>query len=344
MHTLTGDATMKTKYYIGLDVHKENTTYAVRDRLGNIIAEGETATLYDELQSQLKPYLKSSQIALESSTSYYTLYQNFLKDKHDIKVANTIQLRQLISKNDKLDAKRLAEMLRLGTCPASYVPEKDTQQLRSIIRLRHGIMEEKTRCNSRIQALLDRNGIVMPPHKAFTQIWKNAFNQHIGSGNIPFDIRHAYDHYRFLENEQEQLDQEMIGFTRQHWRKEHDLLQTMPGVGPRIACYLIGEICPIKRFINKRKLRRYAGVVPVFKESAGTKSYGKIPKASSRELLRWALIQAANAIAKTDTRLSKYYHKKAKQKKNTAIAKVAVASSLCDIIYEVMTTQKPYPA
>jgi len=335
---------MRTKYYIGLDVHKENTTYAVRDRLGNIVAEGETATLYAELQPQLKPYLKSAQIALESSTSYYTLYKTFLKEGYDAKVANTIQIRQLISKNDKVDAKRLAEMMRLGNLPQSHIPEERIQQLRSIVRLRHSIMEEKTRCNSRIQALLDKNGIIMPPHKAFSKAWKNALNQHIGSGNATFEVRHAYDHFIFLENKKEQLDQEMIGYARTHWQKIHDLLQSITGIGPRIACYVIAFVFPITRFFNKRKLRRYAGVVPVFQESAGTKSGGKIPKTSSSELLRWALIQAANTIAKTDTRLSKYYHKKAKQKKNTAKAKVAVASSLCDIIYEVMTTQKPYPA
>jgi hypothetical protein len=63
---------------------------------------------------------------------------------------------------------------------------------------------------------------------------------------------------------------------------------------------------------------------------------------SSRGLLRWAVIQAANTLAKTQTRLGSYYRKKLKQKKKTGIAKVAVASSLSDIIYEVLTKNKPY--
>ena len=97
------------KYFIGLDVHKQKTSYCVRDKLGNILIEAETATLYSELEPRLKPYLTYSQIALEASTSYYTLYQTFLKKEYRIKVANTIQLRQLIAKNDKLDAQRLSE-------------------------------------------------------------------------------------------------------------------------------------------------------------------------------------------------------------------------------------------
>jgi IS1 family transposase len=139
-----------TKYFIGLDVHKKSTTYAVRDKIGNIVTDGKTATVYSELFKRLRPYLKSSLIGLESCTSYYTLYQHFLKNKHNVKVANTIQLRQLITKNDTLDAKRLSEMLRLGTFPCSYIPDENIQHLRSLLQVRHSLMEEKNRCNNRI--------------------------------------------------------------------------------------------------------------------------------------------------------------------------------------------------
>jgi hypothetical protein len=130
-----------TKYYIGLDVHKKKTTYVVRYKIGNILLEGETATLYSDLHERFKPYLNSSIIGLESSTSYYTLYKGFLKNGNNIKVANTIKLRQLITKNDKLDAKRLSEMLRLGTFPCSYIPDEKIQHLRSLLQVRHSLIE-----------------------------------------------------------------------------------------------------------------------------------------------------------------------------------------------------------
>jgi len=37
---------MKTKYFVGLDVHKEKTTFVVRNKVGNILAEGRPST-YD---------------------------------------------------------------------------------------------------------------------------------------------------------------------------------------------------------------------------------------------------------------------------------------------------------
>ena len=331
-----------TKYFIGLDVHKKKTTYVVKDRIGNIVLEGETATLYSELYERLEPYLKSSIIGLESCTSYYTLYQNFLKNNYNIKVANTIQLRQLIAKNDKLDAKRLAEMLRLGTFPTSYIPDEEIQRLRSLLQVRHSMMEEKVRCNNRIQAFLDRNGIVMPDQEAFGKKWRQKLLQYIGSGEVSLELRYEYDHFVYLEKKSEHLGQEISGYTMKHWKKEYKLIQSITGFGPVLSCYVIAHILPISRFSSNRKLRRYAGVVPAFHESGGKKSKGHIPKTSSRKHLRWALIQAANAAGRTNTKLGRYYRKKKKQKNNAGIAHVAVASSMIDIIYKVLTTKKPY--
>ena len=330
------------KYFIGLDVHKEKTTYVVKDNIGNIVLDGETATLYSELHERLKSYLNPSLIGLEASTSYYALYQHFLKNGYNIKVANTIQLRQLIAKNDRLDAKRLSEMLRLGTFPCSYIPDEKIQRMRSLVQVRHSMMEEKVRCNARIQAFLDRNGIVMPSYRAFSKRWRNVLMQYMGSGDVSIELRHGYDHFVFLEKKMEQLEQEMKGYAQKHWSKEYYNLQTIPGIGPVVACYVIAHILPIERFSSNRKLRRYAGVVPTIKESGNKISHGRIPKTSSRKLLRWSLIQAANTIGKTDTRLGRYYRMKKKQKKNNGIAKVAVASSLVDVLYKVLITDKPY--
>jgi transposase len=331
-----------TKYYIGLDVHKERTSYCVRDKLGNILIEAEAATLYSELEHRLKPYLAASMIGLEASTSYYTLYQNFLRNNYHIKVANTIQLRQLIAKNDKLDAQRLSEMLRLGTFPCSYIPEEKIQHLRSLIQMRHALMQEKVRCNNRIQAFLDRNGVMMPLCKAFSKKWKHALMQHLGSGNISIELRYEYNHYVYLEKTNEQADQEIIGYTKTYWNQEYQLLRSITGFGVLLPCYIIAFVHPIERFLSNRKLRRYAGVIPVAKESGNTTSRGRIPKTSSKALLRWALVQAANTIGKTNTTLGRYYRRKKNQKKNTGIAKIAVASTLVDIIYKVLTTKKPY--
>jgi transposase len=182
----------------------------------------------------------------------------------------------------------------------------------------------------------------MPDQEAFGKKWRQQLMQYIGSGEISLELRYEYDHFVYLEKQAEHLGQEISGYTMKHWKSEYMLIQSITGFGPVLSCYVIAHILPIRRFPSNRKLRRYAGVVPAFHESGDKKSKGHIPKTSSRKQLRWALIQAANAAGKTNTKLGRYYRKKKKQKDNAGIAHVAVASSMIDIIYKVLTTNKPY--
>mgnify|MGYP001562486433 FL=1 len=90
--------------------------------------------------------------------------------------------------------------------------------------------------------------------------------QYMGSQEASIELRHEYDHYIFLEKKTEQLDQELQGYANKNWKKEYQLIQSITGIGPVIACYAIAHILPIERFSSNRKLRRYAGVVPTSKE------------------------------------------------------------------------------
>ena len=223
-------------------------------------------------------------------------------------------------------------MLRLGTFPCSYIPDDKIQRLRNLVHVRHALMEEKVRCNARIQAFLDKNNAVMPMCDAFSKKWRHALEEHLKLGRLNSELQYEYDHYLFLEKKQFQVELEMKKYTKINWKKDSRLIQSVTGFGPILTCYIIAHVLPIERFLSNRKLRRYAGVIPVFKESGEHSSKGHIPKGSSRKQLRWALVQAANTAAKTDTPLGRYYRKKKKQKKISAIAKIAVASSMIDIL------------
>jgi transposase len=214
------------KFYIGLDVHKVSTTYCVRERLGSIIDEGECASRYKDLKTVLGPYLTSAKTALEASTSYYKLYQGFLADDFDIRVANTLQLRQLVAKNDTLDARRLSDMLRLGTMPESFIPGKKIQRLRSIVHARHALVEESTRWKNRIHALLDKAGISLSAHGgSFTKRWTAALGAYLASGEADEVLRYASEHYQGVAARLEELTKKMVAATREHWIGQHDLLQ-----------------------------------------------------------------------------------------------------------------------
>jgi len=62
-------------------------------------------------------------------------------------------------KNDKVDARILAYILRGDLVAESYVPPKEVRDLRALVRHRASLVRMKTVVKNRVHALLDRYGL-----------------------------------------------------------------------------------------------------------------------------------------------------------------------------------------
>jgi len=321
-----------TNFFIGLDVHSKSTSYAVRTWQGEIILEGECTSMYRDLKVALEPYFHSCIVGMEASTSFYPLRNGFINDNVPVKVANVLRLRQLVVKNDKLDALRLSDMLRIGTFPESYIPCKEIQALRDLVSIRHSFLEELNKTQNRVWALLQRNGIKIPTRSIFSKKGLEHLKEITEKDSCPPDLRHLYSHLGYLKLQLQKSTEEMVDYASKTFPNEWLALQSIDGIAKIISSYVIANVCPISRFADRKKLRRYAGVIPCMRESAG-KCYGSmLPKSSSRRLLRWALTQAAHcATRKKESKLRLYYERKKIKSKQKA--KMAVARSICDLVY-----------
>jgi transposase len=119
------------------------------------------------------------------------------------------------------------------------------------------------------------------------------------------------------------------------------LLQTIPGIGLRVAEVIVSEIgVDMTRFPTDAHLASWAGVCPGNNESAGKRRSGQTMKGNP--YLRAAITQAAWAAAHTkSTYLAAQYHRLIKRMgKNKAL--VAVAHSLLVIVYHVLAQRADY--
>lgn len=334
---------MKTKFYIGLDVHKKQTTYAVKDINGVTIDKGSCATQFEDLHKLLSKYLMHAAVIMEACTNYYHLYKKMKEAQIDVHVANVIQLRKVIGKNDILDAERLADMYRLNALPESYIPDEKIQNLRILVNVYHNEVATGVRVSNQITACLDRNGIILSVADPFSKKGLIFIDDYL-ERNENYALKKLIESYRSSEQRQSEILSGITEYLKSNFLEEYDLLKKVRGVGEIIVGYLIAEICPIERFANKKKLRRYAGVIPI-KEQSDKKTYATyLPKNSSRKLLRYALVLAANCAVrcKDSSRLRIYYNKKKKGSTHSH-AIMCVTSSICDIIYAVLKTKQPYP-
>jgi transposase len=120
------------------------------------------------------------------------------------------------------------------------------------------------------------------------------------------------------------------------------LLETIPGIGFKLAFTIWTEIGDIDRFDNPKKIVAFSGLDPKIRQSGHClNNQGKLTKRGSPHLRR-ALFVAANVARMHDPELKAYYEKKRSEGKRYTVAICAVARKLINRIYAVWTRQTPY--
>ncbi len=120
-----------------------------------------------------------------------------------------------------------------------------------------------------------------------------------------------------------------------------ELLQTVPGIGVRVATVIIAEIgLDMTRFPTAGNLASWAGLCPGNHESAGKRSSGKTTKGN--RYLKTVLVQAAWAATHTkNTYLAAQYHRLVKRM-GAKKALVAVAHTMLTMVYHILNRREPF--
>ncbi|MCK4660590.1 MAG: IS110 family transposase, partial [Phycisphaerae bacterium] len=118
------------------------------------------------------------------------------------------------------------------------------------------------------------------------------------------------------------------------------LIRSMPKPGAYTALALVAHIGPIKRFERARSLSNFFGVTPGCRNSGGTDRPGSITKAG-HPLVRFLLGQMLLHALRGDPGLRAWY-RQIKCRRGTKIARVAVMRRLCESIWHILRTRKPY--
>lgn len=102
--------------YAGLDLHKMYTQYAIMDKDGVLVKEGRIENDPDELERFSDSMDASTEIVIESSSTWYGVYK-ILAKRHHVVLSNPGKTKAIASakvKTDKIDSITLANLLRGG--------------------------------------------------------------------------------------------------------------------------------------------------------------------------------------------------------------------------------------
>ena len=330
----------KFNTYIGVDLHKKTCYITIMDGDGKIKKQTEISTKTEVVSRFFKQW-SGAKVVVESTVNWLPFYENLENLGCQVVLSNPLQTKAIASariKNDKVDSRILADLLRTNLLPTAYIQPREIRDLKEIVRERFHFVEMRTKIKNKIHSVLFKNNI---SHN-FSNLYGKAGVEWLANLKLRAVYRQELDRYlETLKHLNEQIDK-ISAIIKSTAKLDFDcqLLMTIPGISYYSALMIKAEIGDIRRFKNAAKLCSYAGLIPSTYASANKVRHGRITKRGSK-WLRKTIIDAVTSGSRNHNRIAVYYHK-LKRKKGTGKAKVAAARKLCTIIFAILTDQVPF--
>lgn len=331
---------------VGLDLHKRYSQLEVIDEAGLRRAGARLSNERDQLAGFFRSLGEPCRVVLEAGWNWGSMYDwlEGIENVVEVQLAHPYGVRAIAAaqvKTDRIDARMLGQLLRVGLIPQAYIPGRETRQLREAVRQRLFLVRVRTMLKNRIHALLDRHHVVPPPASdMFGKRGRNYLSKVELAGCAQDLLRQDLRLLELLNLEIRQAEALLAQTLKGDRRIE--LLLTIPGLGRLLATVVALEIDRIERFARPPKMVAYAGLVPSTYSSGGKTSHGGLMKMSNK-WLRWALVEAAWIAVRHDPYFRHQFALRCSHKgPKTAI--IAVARRLAEVIWYVLTEDRPYQA
>jgi transposase len=146
---------MNDAKYIGMDVHQATICAAVRDSSGNLVMEATIETKAETILEFVRGLRGSLRVSFEEGTCAAWLHDLLKPHVSEVLVCDSRKnaLLRVGNKNDREDARKLAELLFLNKLHAVYHGEAGIRTLKELARSYLTITRDLTRVMNRLKAI-----------------------------------------------------------------------------------------------------------------------------------------------------------------------------------------------
>ncbi|MHB9142545.1 MAG: IS110 family RNA-guided transposase [Paludibacter sp.] len=255
--------------------------------------------------------------------------------------------KEKMRKTDKIDSNKLGRSLRAKELEGIYIPNQESLEDRSLIRVRSSIVKDMVRLKLRIKSMLRFYGIEFPDEfQAKGSHWSKRFMNWLKE----IQLQHESGTYAlsFLISQAEQQRTLLLATTKRikelsqsnAYVKKMELITSIPGVGIITGMLFLTEIEDINRFDNQDKFASLIGIVPNCHSSGEDNRTGEITP-RGHNFLRKALIESSWIAVCKDPALSKAFSDYCKRMEpNKSI--IRIARKVTNRIYSVLKNEKKY--
>lgn len=334
---------MESIHYVGLDVHKKTIAYCIKTVSGKTVQQGVVNAERKALRQWLTELPGPWMGALEATLFTGWIYDFLKPHAVELKVAHPEMLKAITAakkKNDRADAEKLADLLRVNLLPECTMMSEDLRELRRILRYRNLVVRTAVKMKNKMSGLLMEVGATYDKRRLYGRKYFGELLERVEDvpDSVKDLLRLSHGNLELFSAAQKQLiktlrEQPLI-------RGRVERLMSIAGVGEIMALTWVLEVGDPARFSNSRQAISYCGLCSAQRESAGKEQRGPISKKRNKHL-QTMLIEAAKLAPHWNPQLEAL-HEKELAKGNRNRASLAVARKLVEYLLAVDRRGTPF--
>jgi transposase len=251
---------MNDSKYIGLDVHQATISAAVLDSTGKLVMECILETKAATILQFIRGLRGSLHVTLEEGTSAAWLHDLLKPHVAQVLVCDPRKNTTMKTgnRNDRSDARKLAELLYLDKLHAVYHGETGIRALQEVARSYLTLTRDTTRVMNRLKALYRSWVIPCAGQRVYAPRYRSQWLAKISEAGVHRRAEIYYQQLDALRSLREQVRRDLLAEGRKH--SAMNLLRQIPSIGPIRAVLLIALMQTPHRFRTKRQLWAYCGL------------------------------------------------------------------------------------
>jgi transposase len=243
-----------------MDVHKESISIAVRNAAGKIAMESVIETKANTILQFIDGLRGEVHVTFEEGTWSEWLYD--LLKPHVTKLVVCDPRRNALLKegnqNDRVDARKLAELLQNNQLRPVYHGDNGLRALKELVRSYLTITKDLSRVMTRVKAIYRSWGIPCSGTQVYSLSHRSEWLEKIVEPGVRRRAEHYYQQLDALRLLRLEVRKDLLAESKKHqvWKR----LRQIPSIGPIRAAVLLGIMQTAHRFRSKRQLWTYSGL------------------------------------------------------------------------------------
>ncbi len=335
--------TQQHPFYCGIDLHARTMYLCILDQAGETLLHRNMTATPEALLKAIAPYRDQIVLAAECMVTWYWLADLCAEHGIPFVLGHALYMKAIHggkAKNDKIDAHKIAVLLRGGMLPQAYVYPAEMRATRDLLRRRMHLARKRGALLAHVQNTNSQYTLPAIGKKIASKANRDGVAERFADPavqkSIEVDLALITSYDALLRD----VELSIVTTAKHHDAHTLYLLQTVPGIGKILSLVLLYEIHDIARFPRVQDFASYCRLVKCARESAGTRS-GTSGNKIGNAHLQWAFSEAAVLFLRDNPAAQKFLARlEKKHRKGKALT--ILAHKLARAVYSMLKRQTAF--